>query len=96
MERNQELFDYMSNEHSVILLGSEMQEIISICTKSKESDLLDRFAGLAMQGILSAEIEMRAHGGSHTDTHSPPNYLAKESYLIAQAMLNARREVSND
>lgn len=37
MYHNQELFNYMLDEHNVILLESEMDEIISICKRINNS-----------------------------------------------------------
>ncbi len=62
--------------------------------RQEEKQLRDQFAGLAMQGILSAQSEMRANG--HCNTVEGIKYLAEESYLIADAMLKARKEVSGE
>lgn len=63
--------------------------------RKEEQNLLDHFAGLAMQGILSAQTEMRAHG--HNYIEEGIKYLSKESYAIASAMLKARKEaLKND
>ncbi len=62
--------------------------------RKEEKQLRDQFAGLAMQGILSAQSEMRANG--HCNTVEGIKYLAEESYLIADAMLKARKEVSGE
>lgn len=62
--------------------------------KEEDSKLLDRFAGLALQGILSAQIDMRSSGVSHTVEGI--KYLAEESYMIAKAMLKAREEALKD
>ena len=62
-----------------------------------ERDLLDHFAGLAMQGIISANTEMRAIGGQYSnDEHHPyqVKYLAEEAYVIAYAMLKSRRDMT--
>ncbi len=62
--------------------------------RKEEKQLRDHFAGLAMQGILSAQSEMRANG--HCNTVEGIKYLAEESYLIADAMLKSRKEVSGE
>ena len=45
----------------------------------------DYFAAKAMQGILSASVDVVGHGLSFDQ-----NYLCKESYNFADAMLKAR------
>ncbi|WP_313418793.1 hypothetical protein [Sphingobacterium multivorum] len=62
--------------------------------RQEEKQLRDHLSGLAMQGILSAQSEMRANG--HCNTVEGIKYLADESYLIADAMLKARKEVSGE
>lgn len=61
-----------------------------------EQRLLDQFAGMAMQGIISAHTEMRAVGGSFTEGNNgyyPADVLAEEAYTIAKAMMKARKEI---
>ena len=83
MNLYQELFDYMSKEHNVILLEADMSEIIHIVEKhTEESKLIDHFAGLAMQG----EITRCTSGYNFEET-------AKTAYMMAKAMLKARKEI---
>lgn len=58
----------------------------------EEIDLLDRFAGLAMNGILSSETEMRANGGMYGEQTHSARQLSDECYCIAKSMLIARKE----
>lgn len=58
----------------------------------EEIELLDRFAGLAMNGILSSETEMRANGGMYGEQTNSSRILADECYSIAKSMLRARKE----
>lgn len=82
----------------------EIEESISVCksslmaesNKKEGKNVLDHFAGLAMQGILSSETEMRSNGGNYINGASCVEYLAKESYEIAKAMVKARKEVLNE
>lgn len=53
--------------------------------KEEEKQLLDHFAGLAMQGFIS-------HYGNDGSYHS----LAEMSYQVADAMLKARKEVYSE
>lgn len=52
-------------------------------SKKKEQELLDHFAGLAMQGLC---VNTGRNGFNRPDT------IAKQSYEIAKAMLKARKE----
>ena len=52
--------------------------------------LRDYFAAKAMQGILSAQTEMRAIGMQSNHGHNQVESLCEESYTIADAMLKQR------
>lgn len=58
-----------------------------------EQSLLDNFATLAMQGILSSQVHFRGNGASNE--YKEATQIARESYVIAIAMLKVREEVSN-
>lgn len=58
----------------------------------EEIELLDRFAGLAMNGILSSETEMRANGGMYGEQTKSSRLLSDECYMIAKEMLRSRKE----
>lgn len=53
--------------------------------KKEEQQLRDRFAGLAMQGVIN-------YHGQNAGTY---DYLARIAYNIADAMLKERKENSN-
>ncbi|MGJ1499644.1 hypothetical protein ACR79R_20190 [Sphingobacterium spiritivorum] len=57
---------------------------------------LDKCAIAAMQGILSAETDMRAIGGRYGNGTYNVKYLVEESYLIAKEMIKARKELNNE
>lgn len=66
-----------------------MQDFSDHNVKASESTtLLDDFAKAAMQGILSAQTEMRANGAWHTPTGAIQ--IAEEAYDIATAMMQER------
>lgn len=52
----------------------------------EDPDLLDIFAALAMQGILSNPETPR----------NTPHYVAEDAYNVAEAMMRVRQERSND
>lgn len=54
----------------------------------EKQTLLDDFAKAAMQGILSAQTEMRANGAWYTPVGA--SQLAEEAYDIATAMIQER------
>lgn len=59
-----------------------------------QTELMDKLAMSAMNGILSAQVDKQGNGmlTNEREAHS----IAKESYLIADAMLKARKEVSGE
>ena len=57
-----------------------------------ENDLKDHFAGLAMQGILASQVHFRGNGASNE--YKEATEIARESYVIAIAMLKVREEVN--
>jgi ABC-type sugar transport system ATPase subunit len=56
----QKLFNYMSNEHGVILLESEMQEIIEICDDIK-LDIADNFPNMYKKDFNKTTIKVISH-----------------------------------
>lgn len=72
-----------------------IKEMYGGMKSEEDQQLLDHFAGLAMQGILSSETEMRANGGMYGEQTFSAQPLADECYFIAKAMLKARKEVHN-
>lgn len=74
----------------------EMQEDLKKLNSFNDpkNKLRDHFAGLAMNGILSGQVDKQGNGRltDEVEAHS----IAKESYLIADAMLKARKEVSGE
>lgn len=74
------LFKYLYKVHGANLLDSELDEVINIIKPYKEDQqLLDHFAGLAMQGIITSQFESM-----------PDDQIAEFSYYIAEAMLKER------
>lgn len=62
----------------------------SIKEPKSKNELLDHFAGLAIQGLISSLANPMGYDNTTIDG------IAIESYEIADAMLKARKEVSND
>lgn len=56
--------------------------------------LRDYFAAKAIQGILSAQTEMRANGMQNNHSANQIESLCEESYQIADAMLKQREYTS--
>lgn len=63
-------------------------------TKRKEQELLDYFAGLAMQAYLTNEDARIALiiDSSKTSGAIVEDYIAADSYKMSKAMLKARKE----
>ncbi|MGJ1516506.1 hypothetical protein ACR79N_16065 [Sphingobacterium siyangense] len=62
--------------------------------RQEEKSLRDHFAGLAMNGLISSQYDR-----DPAITYYTPEgreYLANLSYLISDAMLKARKEVSGE
>lgn len=57
-------------------------------SKKKEQELLDHFAGLAMQGLIANKDNVYY-------PYPEGAYIAKRAYSIADAMIKARKEVNN-
>lgn len=77
-----DLLDFEVEQHNNTDKGYTKEEI----------ELLDRFAGLALNGILSSETEMRANGGMYGEQTKSSRLLSDECYSIAKEMLRARKE----
>ena len=66
-------------------------------TISEGMDLRDYFAAQAMQGLLSNADIVKTHMESATFTDvTPSDILCKESYQIADAMMQAREQHTYD
>lgn len=86
---------WVAKKRNMSKLIKELEKMVD----EGEERLLDQFAITAMQGILSAQVDARANGGSYTTDGSMPGALnpeslAKESYLIADAMLKEKQRRS--
>lgn len=74
------LFNYLYKVHGANLLDSELDEVINIIKPCKEDQqLLDHFAGLAMQGIINSELYSMSNEN-----------ICKNAYKIAETMLKER------
>lgn len=58
------------------------QHIEDLCTKESDDGLRDMFAGLAMQGLLSCQIQPQ----------SGADMYARDAYEVADAMMEARNK----
>lgn len=76
----QKLFNYLSKSYGLTLLDSELNEVINIVKPyKKDQQLLDHFAGLAMQGIINSELYSMSNEN-----------ICKNAYKIAETMLKER------
>lgn len=87
-------FDVLFEDHETWYYPSAFIDEHLLPIEQDETELRDQFAMQAMNGILSAQSEMRANG--HCNTVEGIKYLAEESYLIADALLKARKEVKGE
>lgn len=82
------LFNYLYKVHGANLLDSELNEVINIVNPcKKDQQLLDHFAGMAMQGIC-VNAGRNGHHCNRVDK------IAQSAYDIAEAMLKERERIS--
>ncbi|MGA6117463.1 hypothetical protein [Sphingobacterium anhuiense] len=65
----------------------------SITSDLSDGKFRDECAMKAMQGILASQVHFRGNGATNAEKEAIE--IAKESYLIAKAMLKVRKEVNN-
>lgn len=88
---DEDLTDEKLREASEGLLPN-IADILNADIRAEQS-LLDNFATLAMQGILSSQVNFRGNGASNE--YKEATEIARESYVIAKAMLKVRKEFNN-
>lgn len=93
---SQKLFDYMSREHGLTLLDSEMHEIELIVRARTDDDLCDVFAASALQGIVGAAVfnqsakDMMTTAG--VDVEKAEEFIASIAFDFAGAMMAERKK----
>lgn len=82
----QDLFDHMRNEHGLILLQSEMQEIVSICNTdlNAENEKLREVLRDLVEDIEDSKIYWRLANTSMYKALITPEIFEKAKQLITE------------
>lgn len=82
----QDLFDHMRNEHGLILLQSEMQEIVSICNTdlNAENEKIREVLREIVDDIEESKIDWRLANTSMYKALITPEIFDKAKQLITE------------